>query len=274
MKQVALIGSPLKRRHSAVMHNAAFRHFGIDASYELREIEPGELDDFFDGARGDDWLGFQVTAPYKQEAARRCDEIEPAARRIGAVNSVVRRADGRLLGLNSDAPGFARSVATDLGVDMGDRVVAVAGAGGAARAVVDAALEEAARSVVVANRTRSAAEALIEEFGDNRLEALALGDEFEAGLKTAYLAVNATTVGMNAPGVAFDVGALGDGAGVFDLVYVPPVTDLVASARARGLKAVNGAGMLVSQAEIAFERWTGIAAAGAVMREAVEPLLE
>ncbi|HVR77366.1 MAG TPA: shikimate dehydrogenase [Acidimicrobiia bacterium] len=274
MMRVALIGSPLKRRHSAVMHNAAFRHYQVDATYELRELFLDQLDGFFVEARGEEWLGFQVTAPYKQEALARCDEVDHAARRIGAVNSVERRPDGSLVGFNSDAPGFARSVQTDLGLDMKDAVVAVAGAGGAARAVIDAALEAGASTVIVGNRTRSTAERLVESIGDERLHAAELGEEFESGLDEANLAVNATTVGMTTPGSAFDVARLGNGAAVFDLVYVPSKTEVLETATARGLAAANGAGMLVAQAEIAFERWTGIAAAGGVMREAVEPILQ
>lgn len=273
MMRVALIGSPLKRRHSAVMHNAAFRHYQVDATYELRELSFDQLDGFFAEARSDEWLGFQVTAPYKQEALARCDEVDHTARRIGAVNSVERRPDGSLVGFNSDAPGFARSVETDLGLDMRDVVVAVAGAGGAARAVIDAALEAGASVVIVGNRTRSTAERLVESIGDERLHAAELGEEFEAGLGEVNLAVNATTVGMTTSGSSFDVAQLGNGAAVFDLVYVPPETELLESARARGLAAVNGSGMLVAQAEIAFERWTGIGSVGTVMRAAVEDLL-
>lgn len=274
MKHVALIGSPLKRRHSAVMHNAAFRHFAVDATYELREISEDQLDEFFAEARGDDWLGFQVTAPYKQEALVRCEEVEPAAQRIGAVNSAERRSDGSLVGFNSDAPGFARSVESDLGRDMRGAKVAVAGAGGAARAIVDAALQAGATFVIVGNRTRSRAERLVESVDDSRLSAAELGDEFESVLGDVDLAVNATTVGMTSSGAAFDVERLGSEAAVFDLAYVPDETELVTAARARGLAAVNGLGMLVGQAEIAFERWTGIGGAGSVMREAVEGLLD
>lgn len=273
MRRVALIGSPLKRRHSEVMHNAAFEHFGIDASYALVEIGTDELDGFFATARGEEWLGFQVTAPHKQEAAVRCDEVEEGALRIGAVNSVVRHPDGSLFGFNTDAPGFIRSVTEDLGAEPAGAVVAVAGAGGAARAVVHALLDAGAARVVIGNRTPGTALRLAEDLADPRLEPVGL-DRLNDALESADLAVNATTVGMATPGVPFEVGHLPAHARVFDLVYVPAETPLVAAARERGLAAVNGAGMLVAQGAIAFERWTGIADAGPVMRKALEPLWE
>jgi shikimate dehydrogenase len=272
MSRVALIGLPLKRRHSEVMHNAAFRHFGIDARYQLREIGEGDLDDFFATARGADWLGFQVTAPYKQDAVERCDEVEDAARRLGAVNSVRRRSDGSLIGFNTDAPGFARSVSHDLGLQLAGAAVGVAGAGGAARAVVAAVLGDGAARVVVGNRTNARAQALVDHFDDPRLEAVGLGEEFDERLASVDLAVNATTVGMIFPGVPFHVGRLPGRAAVFDLVYVPTETPLAEAARDRGLAVVNGAGMLVAQGAIAFERWTGIPGADPVMRMALEPM--
>ena len=255
------------------MHNAAFAQLGIDARYELCPLEPSELDGFFVAAHGSEWLGFQVTAPYKEEAIRRCDAIEPGARRIGAVNSVARRSDGTLVGFNTDAPGFARSVRNDLGRDLSGLAVAVAGAGGAARAVVDASLEAGAVKVVVGNRSRERAKALVDSFADARLEAMDLGPEFNAWLPSIDLAVNATTVGMTSPGMSFDPGLLPGESSVFDLVYVPAETPLMAAARTVGVSAINGAGMLVAQAEIAFERWTGASGVGPVMRAAVEPLL-
>ena len=105
-KRVALIGYPLKRRHSEIMHNAAFEHFSVDARYELRELGPEGIGSFALEAHGDDWLGFQVTAPYKQVITEYLDEIEDGAQRVGAVNSVLRQEDGSLVGFNTDAPGF------------------------------------------------------------------------------------------------------------------------------------------------------------------------
>jgi shikimate dehydrogenase len=272
-RRVALIGKPLRRRHSQVMHDAAFAANGIDARYELRELDPRDLPAFVAEVRDPGWLGFQVTAPYKQAVMERLDEIEPAAAAIGAVNSVERRGDGTLVGFNTDAPGFARAVERDLGTGFAGAVVVVVGAGGAARAVAHAATSGGASELLVAARRVEQAEALAGGL-DGGARAVALGDPRLAdALARADLVVNATTVGMLEPGTAVDPDALGADTAVFDLVYVPPETELVSRARERGLAAANGAEMLVAQAEIAFARWTGVEDAADVMRAAVDPLI-
>lgn len=267
--KVALIGHPLRRRHSEVMHNAAFQHFGVDAVYELRDLEPDAIAGFVDEARGEGWLGFQITAPYKQVVMEHLDETEDGALRIGAVNSVARHPERGLIGFNTDAPGFRRAIETELGVSVPGVSAAVAGAGGAARAVVDALVDGGAASVTVGNRNAARAGSLAADFGQP-VTGVDLGLAFTEALTTASLAVNATTVGMHSPGAAFTVEALPTDAAVYDLVYEPAETPLLASARARGLRTANGLGMLVSQAEIAFERWTGIPNAGPVMRAALD----
>jgi shikimate dehydrogenase len=276
-RQVALIGKPLKRRHSQVMHDAAFDAAGIDARYVLREIEPDEVERVVADARGSDWLGLGVTAPYKQVVAGLVDEVEGDAQAIGAVNNVVRTDDGRLIGFNSDAPGFRAGVELAMGGPLRGAHVVVAGAGGAAHAVVYACLGAGAKRVDVASRDGGSATALVERFagvGKGRLLDWELGDPvFVDALRTADLAVNATTVGMIDPGMTIDVDTLPDRATVFDLVYVPPETPLLAAARARGLRATNGSEMLIQQAAIAFERWTGVGGMADVMRAAVTPLL-
>ncbi len=272
-RRVALIGQPLRRRHSRVMHNAAFAAAAIDADYELREIDPGQLAAFVDEVRDPAWFGFQVTAPYKRDIMALLDEVEPQAAAIGAVNSVQRRDDGTLVGFNTDAPGFAAAVGRDLGRDFAGAAVVVAGAGGAARAAVRAALDGGAASVLVAGRRLAAAGELAREAGGAAV-AIALDDPALApALQDADLVVNATTVGMLDRGTPIDPALLGPAAAVFDLVYVPPETELTRAVRARGLPAANGAEMLVAQAEIAFERWTGVAGVADVMRAAVAPLI-
>jgi shikimate dehydrogenase len=276
-RQVALIGKPLKRRHSQVMHDAAFDACGIDARYVLREIEADEVEDVVAAARGPEWLGLGVTAPYKQVVAGLLDEVEPDAAAIGAVNNVVRTADGRLVGFNSDAPGFRAGVELAMGRSLKGAHVVVAGAGGAAHAVVYACLTAGATRVDVASRDGGSATALVERFwdvGKGRPIDFELGDpSFVEALGSADLAINATTVGMIDPGMTIEVDALPDHATVFDLVYVPAETPLLAAARARGLRASNGSEMLIQQAAIAFERWTGVAGMADVMRAAVGPLL-
>jgi shikimate dehydrogenase len=272
-ERVALIGKPLRRRHSQAMHDAAFAAHGIDARYELRELEPGDLPAFVEEARWPGWLGFQVTAPYKRDVFALLDDVEADARAIGAINSVVRGADGSLLGFNTDAPGFTAAVERELGLTFDGASVVVAGAGGAARAVVFAAVAGGAADVLVAARRQERAAELVGSlYGPVRAEGL---DEkaVEIALGRADLVVNATTVGMLSKGTAVDPDALGEETAVFDLVYVPPETELVRRARERGLRAANGAEMLVAQAAIAFRRWTGVEDASDVMRAALRPLL-
>jgi shikimate dehydrogenase len=276
-QRVALLGTPLKRRHSQVMHDAAFDAAGIDARYVLAEIGPDAVEDAVREARGEGWLGLGVTAPYKQVVASLVDVVEPDAQAIGAVNNVVRTDDGRLIGFNTDAPGFRAGVELAMGRSLEGADVVVMGAGGAAHAVVYACRDAGARSVVVANRSVDRAAGLVERFasvGEGSLTALAADDPSLAdALATADVAVNATTVGMIDPGATIPVEALRADATVFDLVYVPAETPLVAAARARGLRAANGSEMLIAQAAIAFERWTGVGGMADVMRQAVAPLL-
>jgi shikimate dehydrogenase len=276
-RKVALIGKPLKRRHSQVMHDAAFDASGIDARYVLREIDPDEVEGLVAGARGDGWLGLGVTAPYKQVVVALVDEVEGDALTIGAVNNVARTDDGRLIGFNSDAPGFRAGVELAMGRPLDGADVVVAGAGGAAHAVVFALLSAGVSRVTVGARSVYSARDLVDRFGgvgnaDRQVAGLG-SDAFRIALASSDLAVNATTVGMIGAGTTIDVEALPDAATVFDLVYVPPVTPLLAAARARGLRAANGSEMLIQQAAIAFERWTGVGGMADVMRSAVAPLL-
>ena len=275
-RRVALLGKPLRRRHSVVMHNAAFAAAGIDAEYVLAELAEADVPGAVADARRPDYLGLGVTAPYKPLVASLVDEVEPDALAIGAVNNVVRTEGGRLVGFNSDAPGFRAGAETAMGRPIdGSLEVVVVGAGGVARAIVHALL--GVRRLTIANRSPDRAEALAERFGAAAwAEVTAAGLDDPAvpeALRRADLIVNATTVGMIDPGLPFPVDDLREDATVFDCVYVPAETALLAAARARGLRAANGSAMLIAQAAIAFVRWTGVAGMAGVMREAVVPLL-
>ena len=186
--------------------------------------------------------------------------------------------DGRLIGFNTDAPGFRAGVELAMGRPLADADIVVAGAGGAAHAVVFACLAAGARRVTIANRTPASGDALAARFRGVGTGSVSRGAPRRTGgrstaLGVADLAVNATSVGMVDPGSAFDVELLPPDATVFDLVYVPAETPLLRAARARGLRAANGSEMLIAQAAIAFERWTGVGGMADVMRAAVAPLL-
>jgi shikimate dehydrogenase len=266
-RKVALLGKPLKRRHSVVMHNAAFAAAGIDAEYVLMELDADDVPAAVAAARGEGWLGLGVTAPYKKLVATLLDEVEPDAAEIGAVNNVVRTSQGRLVGFNTDSPGFRRAAESAMEYSLRGAKVVVAGAGGVAQAVAYACRKAGVASLTVGNRNVPASAAGV--------AAVALDSpEFARALADADLAVNATTVGMIDAGMSFDPTLLPEGATVFDCVYVPRETPLLAAARARGLNASNGAMMLVFQAAIAFERWTGVRNMEGVMALALGPLLE
>jgi shikimate dehydrogenase len=276
-RRVALLGKPLRRRHSQVMHDAAFDAAGIDGRYVLRELEPDEVEGAVAEARGPDWFGLGVTAPYKKVVAGLVDEVEADAEMIGAVNNVVRTDDGRLVGINTDAPGFRAGAELAMGRPLAGADVVIAGAGGVAHAVVCACLSAGARTVVIGNRTRGSAADVarrLKAVGSGAVRSVGLYEpDFVQAARSADLAVNATTVGMLDPGMTLPVDALRDDATVFDCVYVPAETPLLAAARARGLRAANGSEMLIAQAAAAFERWTGVGGMAGVMRAAVAPLL-
>jgi len=253
------------------MHNAAFAAHGLDARFELRELDGDEVGPFFIEARSPNWLGFGVTAPYKRVAMEYLDVIEPGAQAIGAVNNGVRRDDGSLAGFNTDASGFISAVEST-GTSVAGEIAVVFGAGGAARAVVWALLDAGTSQVFVVNRTRQKASELADSLGAHGTIVVGSPEdkEVQTALSRAAIAVNATTVGMTDASVAFDVAPLPASALVFDLVYVPPDTPLIRAAADRGLSVCNGLEMLVRQGEIAFERWTGIGSTAGVMRDALE----
>ena len=225
---------------------------------------------------GPEWLGLGVTAPYKRLVATLLDEVEDEARAIGAVNNVVRTDDGRLVGFNTDAPGFRAGVELAMGARSTGAEVVVVGAGGAARAVVHALPDGGRARLTLANRTPASAEALVAALrgtgAPSRRRRWATTASLEA-LGDADLAVNATTVGMIDPGTTIPVERLPDGATVFDLVYVPAETPLVAAARARGLRRPTAPRCWSRRPRSRSSAGPGVGGMDGVMREAVAPLL-
>ncbi len=249
----AVIGTPIRHSLSPVIYNAAFRALGLDWLYVAFDVPAGEGEAAVRAIRPLGLVGLSVTMPHKEAAARACDELTSDAAVLSAVNSVRLSDDGRLHGDSTDGEGFVRAL-REAGHDPTGRRVLVLGAGGAARAVV-LALGRAGGVVTVAARRSGAAE-LAAAFAPGG--AAVAWEEAAAVARTSELVVNATPIGMAGdPATPLPAEALRAGQVVADLIYHPLETPLLAAARAAGAAAVDGLGMLVHQAALQVEGWTG-----------------
>ena len=255
----AVIGSPVRHSRSPAIQNAAFAAAGLDWVYVALEVATGRGTEAVRALPTLGIAGVNVTMPHKAAAAAACDARTPAAARLGSVNTVLVRDDGSLLGDSTDGEGFLRSLG-DAGLDPAGRSVLLLGAGGAARAVAAALVELGARVQVAARRTDAA-----EELG-RVVPDVTVGVWPEAGAVSAEIVVNATPIGMggaDAPPVV----PVAD-QWIVDLVYHPLETPWLRRAESAGAHAVGGLGMLVHQAALSFECWTGVPAPLEAMRAA------
>nr|WP_188900147.1 shikimate dehydrogenase [Caldovatus sediminis] len=249
-----ILGWPVAHSRSPRLHGFWLERHGVDGAYVPLPVRPER---FAQAVRSLADLGFRganVTIPHKEAAFAVCDEVAPSARRAGAVNTLVFREDGTIEGSNTDGYGFLESIREEVPGWRADRGPAVLlGAGGSARAVAAALLDAGCPRLTLVNRTRARAEALARELGGP------IGVAERAPLGDAALLVNTTSLGMQGqPPLELDLAPLPAGAVVADLVYVPLETPLLAAARARGLAAVGGLGMLLHQARPGFARWFGV----------------
>lgn len=262
----AVIGKPVRHSLSPAMMNAAFAAAGLDWAYVAFEVGEGDAPAAVEAMRVLGLAGLNVTMPAKQAVAGAVEELSTDAALLGAVNCVRREGD-RLIGENTDGPGLCRSLEMDEGIALAGRTVCLIGAGGAARSVALAFVRAGVDRLVVLNRTASAAEelvALVPEVGE-------VGDVVPMGTD---LLVNATPVGMGEQaGSPVPEDALAPAMTVVDLVYHPTVTPLLRLAAARGCRTVGGLGMLVHQAALSFEHWTGTEPDTLRMRQAAEGAL-
>jgi len=267
-KRVVLIGTPIARSLSPAFQNAAFRAAGIDAHYGLAEITPDALPATIAALRGADWLGANVTIPYKEAVLPLMDTVSDEARAVGAVNTVINR-DGALHGANSDVPGFAAAL-REAGVEVTGQTALMLGAGGSARAVAVALRQMGVARLVIANRTTTRAEAIaaLWPYGNaTALDSTLMHDT----LPSAALVVNTIPVGLYSDASPLSVDALAllpATATVYDLVYGR--TPLLLAAEARGLRALDGLSMLIHQGAVSWEMWTGQPASLTAMWAAVK----
>ncbi|HJS31225.1 MAG TPA: shikimate dehydrogenase [Alphaproteobacteria bacterium] len=257
-KLAGIMGWPVKYSRSPQLHGYWLARHEIDGAYVPMAVPSERFDEAFRALAALGFSGVNLTVPHKEAALALVDEIDDIARRIGAVNTVIIRPDGRYEGRNTDAYGFLESLRHDAPAyrpSAGPTVVI--GAGGAARAIVAALIDLGAPEIRVVNRTLERAEKLAAALGE---PARAWGWERGArALDGAALLVNSTTLGMaGQPALDLDLARLPLEATVFDIVYVPLETPLLAAARARGNHVVDGLGMLLHQARPGFRAWFGV----------------
>ena len=253
-----VMGWPVAHSRSPAIHNHWIAHHGLRGTYVPLPVHPERLEDAVRGLRALGFAGCNVTVPHKVSAMALMDDLHPVARRMAAINTIVVREDGSLYGMNNDGAGWVQSLRdTDPGWRGDAGPALVLGAGGAARAVVVALLDEGLPEVRLTNRTRDRAEALAQEFGP-RVKVLDW-TERNAAMAGVALLVNTTTQGMHGqPPLDVALDDLPAGALVSDLVYIPQETPLLAAARRRGHRTVGGLGMLINQARPAFQAWFGV----------------
>ena len=241
-----VIGDPIAHSKSPLIHRFWLEALGLEGDYRATRVAPGDLAAFFaDRAADPAWRGCNITVPHKVAALDHVADPGDVRASIGAINTVFRGEDGALAGTNTDAAGFWAPIAE---LDLADRPVTVVGAGGAARAILWALARIGVGPVTILNRNPLKAAALLASFG-LKGDALPLA----AGTPPAALLVNATSLGMTGqPPLDLDLSPLPDDAVVYDIVYAPLETPLLAQARRRGLATVDGLEMLVGQAAVAF----------------------
>jgi len=252
-----LMGWPVGHSRSPNIHNHWIAEHGLRGAYVLLPVEPGNLVQALRALPVLGFAGCNLTIPHKVAAMALVDRIDPLARRIGAINTVVVQSDGSLAGYNNDGFGYVQSLLAevpDWRADAGP--VTVMGAGGGARAVIVSLAEQGAREIRVCNRSPDKAQQLAREIGAP-VRAV-LWEQRHDALADVALLVNTTSQGMSGqPALDLSLDRLPQHALVSDLVYVPLETPLLAAARARANRTVGGLGMLLHQARPAFAAWFG-----------------
>ncbi|WP_170391389.1 shikimate dehydrogenase [Ruegeria arenilitoris] len=253
-----VIGHPIAHSRSPALHGYWLKTYGLPGHYVPMDVAPADLETVLRSLPKAGFVGANVTVPHKEAALRLADHVSDRASVIGAANTLVFRADGSIHADNTDGYGFMQNLragAPDWVPQDGPAVVF--GAGGAARAVLQALAEAGVPEILLTNRTRSRADHLKEEFGQR----ITVVDWVQAGnvIENAELVVNTTSLGMQGqPELRVPLDGLQPGTVVTDLVYTPLKTRLLEQAEAAGCTVVDGLGMLLHQAVPGFERWFGL----------------
>lgn len=259
-----LIGYPLGHSLSPLMHNAAFKALGVEATYELFPLKLDELDNFFSDLKQKDSpiFGLNVTVPYKEKVIPYLDSLNPYAKKVAAVNTIVISENRKLSGYNTDGPGFLAHIA-ELGFQPQGKRIAILGAGGAARAVLSVLCMATQRpeAITIYDIEPEKAQNLVKDLSVNFdcgiIKAVDSLDDLNVEL--VDLLVNATPVGMKPADIPLvDEDMLHANMLVYDLIYNPAQTALLEMAQRKGAQAANGLGMLYYQGVLAFQHWANV----------------
>ena len=268
-----LIGYPIGHSLSPCMHNTAFRALDVPAVYELFPLEEDDVKPFLEGMKSETShiFGVNVTVPYKEKVLAHLDALSPFAQKAGAVNTIVVDENKKLIGHNTDGPGFWAHL-SELEFDPRGKHIAVIGAGGASRAIVGmlCLLDKRPAGIRLYDLDTEKADDLVNDLGRRMstsvVDVVHCIDDLE--IPSADLLVNATPVGLKeSDAVLFEKELLNPGGLVYDLIYNPRQTGLLKMAQERGAKTANGLGMLFYQGVLAFEHWAGYEVKPAVRQQ-------
>lgn len=255
VRKAFVIGHPIAHSRSPLIHGHWLSRLGLNGSYERIDVAPADLPVFLNDMALNGFVGGNVTIPHKEVVHDLVTRRTDAADLIGAVNTLW-FADGILHGDNTDAHGFAANLDQYQPGWSSASSALVLGAGGAARAILFALIEKGVRDIRIVNRTLARAQELADRFGDSA--SAHAWDEMDGLVKDVELVVNTTSVGMGGQGASpLNVSLFSADALVTDIVYTPLQTPLLSAAAARGLRTVDGLGMLLHQAAPGFGRWFG-----------------
>lgn len=278
---LAVLGHPIKHSISPAMHNAALATMALRDprfatwKYFRFEVHPDDLPAALPRFHEKGFLGLNLTVPHKILAFSRVADVDPAARPVGAVNTLRSRAGG-WQGFNTDGYGLATAVREKLGLDLAGTPIVLLGAGGAARGAAVECLQRGCASLWIGNRTSANLETLLTQLRPlaGQIPLHGFDPSAPAGLPGHALVINATSAGLReSDPLPADLGGIPHPVGVYDMIYNPPVTPLLALAKARGLPHANGLSMLIHQGARALEIWSEMEVPVEAMRKAAHAAL-
>ncbi|MBP9854228.1 MAG: shikimate dehydrogenase [Candidatus Omnitrophica bacterium] len=274
-----IIGKPVSHSLSPVMHNAAFKALDVNAVYKLFPLEKNEIADFFSALREPDSpiFGLNVTVPYKEDVVEHIDVLTPLAEKLGAVNTIVINHDRKLIGYNTDAPGFIAQL-KEMGVSTAGKRIAILGSGGSCRAILGTLcmIPERPELITIYNRTESRLTTLLKDLGQridlSNVEPVRAVDDLN--IELADILINTTSIGLKEEDpILVDEEMLHSSLVVYDLIYRPKETMLLKMARERGAQTANGLNMLYFQGVLSLQHWANIELSDEIkskMRKALE----